>query len=108
MQALDDVEIIWYDSKIYDLKILRRRVLDWYHFYLNHLGGSILAKTILEVCYWKRLVIKAELFSKTCKICQQFKNKKTLYGHILLKNIAELKPLDSVHVDLIGPYGKSI
>ena len=48
MQALDDTEIIYYDRKIYALKSLRIRVLDWYHFYLNHIGGSRLSKTIIS------------------------------------------------------------
>ena len=43
-----------------------------------------------------------------CKTCQQFKKRKTIYGHLPPKNIAELKPWDLVHVDLIGPYSKSI
>ena len=83
-------------------------MLYWYHFYLNHPSGSILAKTNREVCYWKGFVTQADLFSKTCKICQQFKNRKTLYGHLPAKNIEELKPWDMVHVDLIGTYRKSI
>ena len=53
MQELDNVEIICYDSKIYMLQSLRRRVLEWYHLYINHPGGSRPAKTIREVCYWK-------------------------------------------------------
>ena len=52
--------------------------------------------------------MQAEMFAKTCKICQQFKNRKTIYGHLPPKNIAELKPWDAVHVNLIGPYFKSI
>ena len=36
------------------------------------------------------------------------KNRKTIYGHLPPKNISELKPWYSVHVDLIGPYSKSI
>ena len=48
------------------------------------------------------------MFAKMCKTCQQFKNRKTLHGHMSPKNIAELKPWDTVHVDLIGPYRKSI
>ena len=87
---------------------MRRRVLDWYNLYLNHSGGSIIVKTIWEVCYWKGLVKKSELFDKMCKTCQQFKNRKTLYGHLPPKNTTELKPWDTVHVDLIGPYSKSI
>ena len=43
-----------------------------------------------------------------CKTCQQFKKRKTIYGHRPPNNTAELKPWDSVHVDLIGPYSKSI
>ena len=31
-----------------------------------------------------------------------------IYGNLPPKNIAELKPWDSVNVDLIGPYSKSI
>ena len=83
-------------------------MLDWYNFYLKHPGGSRLAKTTREVCYWKGLVTQAELLAKMCKTCQQFKNRKTLYGHLSPKNIAELKPWDTVHVDLIGKYIKSI
>ena len=44
MQELDNVEIICYDSKIYVPQSMRRRVLDWYHLYLNHPGGSRLEK----------------------------------------------------------------
>ena len=54
------------------------------------------------------LVKQLQLYSKLYKICQQFKNRKTLYGHLPPKNIAELKPWDLVHVDLIGPNIKSI
>ena len=34
--------------------------------------------------------------------------RKTLYGHLRSKNIAELKLWNLVHVDLIGPYRESI
>ena len=107
-QDIDEVEIICYDSKIYVPQNLCRRVLDWCHFYLNHPGGSRLAKTIPEVFYWKGLVAQAKLFVKTCKICQQFKNRMTIYGHLTPNNSAELKPWDMVHVDLIVPYINSI
>ena len=48
------------------------------------------------------------MFAKTCKIYQLFKNRKNPYGHLPPKNISELKPWDSMHVDLIGPYIRSI
>ena len=108
MQALNDVKIIFYYSIIYVPQSLHRSVLDWYHLYLNHPGGNRLAKTIQEVCYWKVLVTQAELFAKMCKTCQQFKKRKTLYVHLPSKNIAEIKPWGSVHIDLIGQYSNSI
>ena len=87
---------------------LRRHVLYWYHFYINHPGGSILEKITHEVCYWKGLVTQEQLLAKKCKTCQHFKKRKTIYGHLTPKNIAELKPWDLVHVDLMGIYSKSI
>ena len=83
-------------------------MLDWYHFYLNHPGSSILDKIIREVYYWKVLVIQEELYADPFKICQQFKNRKTLHGHLPPNNIAELKTWNAVHVNLIGLYSKSI
>ena len=52
--------------------------------------------------------MQEELYAKLCKICQQFKNIKTISGNLSPKIIAELKPWDLVHVDMIGPYSKSI
>ena len=51
MEELDGEDIICYDTKIYVPQSMRRRVLDWYHFYLNHPGGSRLTKTTRKVCY---------------------------------------------------------
>ena len=103
MQEIDDVKRICYDSKTYVPQSLRRRVLYWYHFYLNHQGGSRLSKIFQEVCYWKGLVAKVDLFANSCKISQQFKNRDTIYGHLPPKNVAELKPWDTVHVVLKQP-----
>ena len=83
-------------------------MLDCYHLYINHPGGSGLSKTSHEVCYWKGLVTQADMFAEMWKTCQQFKKGKTIYGHLPPKNIAELKPWDTVYVDMIGPYSQSI
>ena len=105
---LNYVNIICYDSKIYLPQTLHIRVRDWYHFYLNHPGGSRLEKTIGEVCYWKDLVMRSELYAKPCKICQQFKNRNNIYEYLSPKNITELKTWGFLHVVLIVPYNKSI
>ena len=62
--AIDNNEIICYDRKIYVPQSMRRRVLNWYHFYLNYPSGSRLEKKPREVCYRKGLFTQAELFSK--------------------------------------------
>ena len=108
MQELDNVKRIFYDGKTYvppksaqtcDILVpLISKPPRWYQT----------CKTIREVCYWKGLVTQADMFAKTCKIFQQFKNRNTIYGHLSPKNIAELKPWDTVHLDLISPYIKSI
>ena len=36
------------------------------------------------------------------------KKENTIYGRLTPKNTAELKPFDTVHVDLIGTYSKSM
>ena len=83
-------------------------MIDWYQLYLNHPGGNRLGKTIREVCYCKGLVMQAELLDEKCKTSEQLKNRKTLYGHLPPKNIAELKPWDTDQVYLMGPYSRSI
>ena len=80
----------------------------WYHFYINHPGGSRILNTIWHVYYFKGLLTKAELSVKTCNQCQQFKHKKTIYGKLPTNIVASLKPWILVHINLIGPYSKSI
>ena len=107
-QEFDNVEIILFDKKIYVLLTLRRHVLDWYHLYINRPSGSRLSNIIRQLCYYKCLVSQAEIYIKTCKKFQQFKNRKTLYGKLPPNIISALKLCNSVHIYLIGPYAKSI
>ena len=67
-----------------------------------------LRKTTREASYWKVLVTQTELYSKLCKIRHQFKKRKTFYGDMTPKDIAELKLWYSEHADLIGLYSKSV
>ena len=52
--------------------------------------------------------MKADMYDKTCKMFQRFKNRNTLYGHLSPKISSELKLWYSLHVYLIVPYSKSI
>ena len=79
-----------------------------YNLYLNCPGDNILSKKTREVCYRKGLVSQSEIYDKLFKICQKFKNRNTLYERLPPNNTLELKLWDTVHVDLIGTYIKSI
>jgi hypothetical protein len=103
-REFDDVELVFYDDRIYVPSSLRRRTLEWYHHYLNHPGGDRLANTLLQVCYWKGLTSQAKKFAKHCKICQRFKRKNKRYGKLPPKEIEQMTPWHTVHIDLIGPY----
>ena len=52
--------------------------------------------------------MKAYLYTSTYNICQQLKQRETIYRYLPPNNISELKPWDFIHVDLIGPYRNSI
>ena len=110
-QVLNDVELIFYKSKIYVPQCLHRRTLDWYHFYLNHPGGGDqLTKTLTEVCYWKGLANQGKQHhAKQCKKYQTFKKWcSKRYGKLPPKDTGQLTPWHTVHVDLIGPYTKTV
>ena len=106
MHELDKVKIICYDNKINVPQSLSRCVVYLYHFYLNHPGGIRLLKITRRVWYWKDLISQVDLLYKTCKICQKFKKRKTVYGHLPPNKIAELKLCNTVHLDLIGLHRK--
>ena len=57
-QDLNNIDITFYDIKIYVPQIIRIHVIDWYNLYLNQPVVKILAKTIREVCDWEVLVLQ--------------------------------------------------
>ena len=107
-KELEDAEIIVFDQNIYVPLTLRSREINGYHFYLNHPGGSRLVNTIRKVFYWKGLLTQAAISVKTGNKCQHFKKRKTLYGYLPPKIIASLKMFNSVNINLLVPYSKSI
>ena len=52
--------------------------------------------------------MQAYLSVGMCKKFQQFKNRKTIYGHLPPKLIAALKLCNLVSIDLVGTYYKLI
>ena len=104
IMELDGHQLVGYEGKIYVPKTLRQHTMSWYHHFLNHPGGERLYKTLRKVCYWKGMASQCITLCKKCAECQQFKPRKTKYGHVPPKNVGVLVPWDTVHTDLIGPY----
>ena len=102
--TLEGVELVTFEGKIYVPISLRQRTMEWYHHYMNHPGGERLYKTLNKVCYWKGMATQCNNLCKKCSVCQQFKSRKRKYGQLPPRNVGELVPWDTVHVDLIGPY----
>ena len=50
------------------------------------------------------MATQANNFCQKCKGCQLHKPHKRKYGQLPLKNVGELTPWSTVHIDLIGPY----
>jgi hypothetical protein len=101
----DNVRLLTYKEKLYvPPEKLRTATLNWYHHYLCHPGGDRLANTIGTTCKWPGLIHQAREWCVKCSTCQKFKKRNHKYGHLPPKEVGELKPWDTVCVDLIGPY----
>ena len=104
VSTIDGIEIVTYEDKIYVPTKLRNRTIEWYHHFLCHPGADRLHNTINRVAYWKGMAKQITLFCMKCEICQRHKKRKRKYGKLPPKNVGELIPWQTVHVDLIGPY----
>ncbi len=102
--TLDGVELVTFEGRIYVPTSLRQRTMEWYHHFMNHPRGERLYKTLNKVCYWKGMATQCSNLCKRCSVCQKFKSRKRKYGQLPPRNVGELVPWDTVHIDLIGPY----
>ena len=59
--------------------------------------AKLFEKYVIGKALSRKLVV-----AKPCKICQELKKRKVLCEHLPPKMRAELKPRDSVHLNLIG------
>ena len=66
------INLSHYHDRIYVPKTIFKRVLRWYHCYLQHTGGGRLVQTLTTVCVCSGIVYQARKLCKTCKYCQNF------------------------------------
>ena len=65
LETVDNVKLVMKDNKIYIPMTMRKSVLNWYHYMLNHPGGDRLGNTIKQNCYCKGLSNQAKKYVKT-------------------------------------------
>ena len=103
-QVYEGHDLVMYKDKLYIPKSIQGRLLQWYHHFLCHPGGTRLAKTLSTICYWKGMQHQADALCKKCSTCQKFKKRQKVYGHLPPKEVGQLEPWERVHIDLVGPY----
>jgi hypothetical protein len=96
--------VITYDNKIYIPISLRKRIVWWYHTYLQHPGITRMEATLRQNLTWPNLRKDVEAAVNNCHECQIGKKARKKYGD-LPEKLAE-RPIswNRVDVDLIAPF----
>jgi hypothetical protein len=95
--------VITSDNKIYIPISLRKRIVWWYHMYLQHPGIKRMEATLRQNLTWTNPRKDVEAAVKNCHKCQIGQKVRKKYGD-LPEKLAE-RPIawNIVDVDLIGP-----
>jgi hypothetical protein len=73
---------ITYDNKIYIPISLRKRIVWWYHTYLQHPGITRMKATLRQNLTWPTLRKDVEAAVKNCHECQIGKKVRKKYGEL--------------------------
>jgi hypothetical protein len=74
--------VITYDNKIYIPISFRKRILWWYHTYLQHPGITSMETTLRQNITWPNLKKDVETAVKNCHACQIGKKVRNKYGNL--------------------------
>jgi hypothetical protein len=95
--------VITYVCKIYIPHSLRKRIVWWYHTYLQHPGIRRMEGTLSQNLVWSNLKKDMESAVKSCKEYQIGKNVRNKYGEIPEKLAERPITWNRIDVELIGP-----
>jgi hypothetical protein len=79
------------------------RAVKWYHHDLQRPGHTRLKETMNAFMYWKGMRTTIRSLTKSCRSCQINKRQSRKYGPLPPKTVIT-NPLESLCVDLIGPF----
>jgi hypothetical protein len=94
--------VITYDNKIYIPISLRKRIVWWYHTYLQHTGITRMEATLRQNITWPNLINDVEAAVTNFHECQIGKKVRKKYGDLPEKLAERLIAWNRVDVDLIG------
>jgi hypothetical protein len=95
--------VITYDKKIYITLSLRKRIVWWYHTYLQHPGVTRMAATLRQNLTWTNLRKDVEAAVKNCHEFQRGKKVRKKYGDLPDKLAERPIAWNRVYLDLIVP-----
>jgi hypothetical protein len=95
--------VITYENKIYIPISLRKKIVWWYHTYLQHPGITHMEATLRKNLTWPNLRKDEEAAVKNCHECQIGKKARKKYGDLPKKPTERPITWNIVDVDLIGP-----
>jgi hypothetical protein len=74
--------VITYDNKIYIPISLRKRIVRWYHTYLQHPGITRMEAKLRQNLAWPNLRKDVEAAVENCYECQKGKKVRNKYGDL--------------------------
>jgi hypothetical protein len=69
-RTIERSKVITYDGKIYISQSFRKRIVWWYHTYLQHPGITRMEATLMQNLVWPNLKKDVEAALKNCHECQ--------------------------------------
>ena len=82
---------------------LQKKAVEWYHYTLLHPGETRTEATIAQHYFWKGMRDTVKKACARCPTCQLTKKTSQKLGHLPSKK-AEIRPWETLCIDLIGPY----
>jgi hypothetical protein len=95
--------VVTYDNKIYITQSLKKRIVWWYHTYLQHTGITRMEATVRQNIAWPNPIKDVEAAVNNYHECQIGKKLGKKYGDLPEKLTERPISWSRVDVDLIGP-----
>jgi hypothetical protein len=102
-RTIERYTVITYEKKIYIPQSLRKRIVWWYHTYLQHPGVTRMEANLRQNLTWPTIRKDLEAAVKNCHECQIGKKVRNKYGELPEKLAERTIAWNRVDVDLIGP-----